>query len=168
MTSWGSPLPDPTQHIRVDYGVLREVIDHIMLAPARSVATRFGELPSLDEKIELNNLCEAWRDVIRNGARHSEHVDLYYAKNGAFAKQALKDHLVAVYERCRNEGRELAELPEGVSLEDLVFGIFFEGLLPANANVSTQNAVGIIIGKFFEACDIFDPHAEKGAPSASP
>lgn len=164
----GQPLPDPNQQIRVDYSVLREVIHHIMLAPARSIATRFGELPSIDEKVELNNLCEAWRDIIRNGARHSEHVDLYYEKNSVFAKQALKDHLVAAYERCRNEARGLAKLPNGVSVEDIVFCSFFEALLPANANVSMQNAVEIIIGKFFEACDIFDPYAEKGAPSASP
>ena len=55
----GTILPDPARIIRVDYGVLKEVVTHIMQSPSKAVTTRFGDLPELGEKIRLNNLCSA-------------------------------------------------------------------------------------------------------------
>ena len=164
----GMVLPDPAKIVRVDYGVLKEVIAHIMTSPSNSVLTRFGELPELGEKIKLNNLCSAWGDLIRNRARQSGHVDTYFAKNSTFTKQALRDHLVELYQRVRDAGRALTTIPSGINREDLIFDDFRRAVLPDNATVAMQDAVEILIGYYFEACDIFDPHAEKGLPNASP
>jgi len=160
-------LPDPTRIVQIDYSVLRDVVAHIMNSPSKAVTTRFGDLPELGEKIRLNNLCSAWGDVIRKGARQSGHVDNYFSKNSNFLKQALRDHLVEIYQRVRDAGRALQTIPDGINREDLIFDDFRRALLPGNATISAEAAVEILIGYYFEACDIFDPHADKESPSAS-
>lgn len=163
----GMILPDPGKIIRVDYGVLREVVEYIMTSPSSAAPTRFGDLPELGEKIGLNNLCSAWGDLIRKGARQSGHVDKYFSKNSTFMKQALRDHLVERYQKVRDAGRALPALPTDINREDLIFDDFRQSLLPENATVAAEGAVEILIGFYFEACDVFDPHADKGSPNAS-
>lgn len=164
----GALIPDPARIIKVNFGVLKDVIGHIMASPAESVSTRFGDLPDLADKIGLNHLSSPWADLLRKGARHSRHVDNYFAKNSTFMKQALRDHLVKVYVSVRDELRKQSRLPAGISREDLVFDEFRTQLLPENATRAVEDAVEIIIGFYFEACDVFDPNAKKGDPSASP
>lgn len=155
----GGMLPDPARIGSIDYGVLREVMDHIMTAPATAAPTRFGELPALDEKIKLNHLSNVWGDLIRHGARKSGHIDRYFAKNSTFAKQALRDHLVGLYNSARSS-IHAATLPKDVQPEDLTFAAFRQSLLPTDANVAAEAAADILIGYYFEACDIFDPFAK--------
>ena len=160
-------LPDPAKIVQIDYGVLRDVIAHIMASPSNAAPSRFGDLPELGNKITLNNLCSAWGDLIRKGARRSGHVDNYFSKNSTFMKQALRDHLVELYQKVRDAGRALSALPAGISREDLIFDDFRRALLPENATVPAEAAVEIILSYYFEACDVFDPHADKDSPNAS-
>ena len=157
----GGILPNPSGIVRVEYSQLREAIEHIMGAPADSVSTRFGPLPSLDEKIALNNLCGAWADLVRKGARLAGHVDNYFSKSSNFMKQALRDHLVNTYRRIRDTMVSPSVLPAGISIEDLLFDEFRLALLPPKAARSVEDAVEIIIGYYFEACDVFEPPASK-------
>jgi hypothetical protein len=163
----GMLLPDPAKIIRLDYGVLKEVVIHIMNSPSRATPTRFGDFPELAEKIQLNNLCSAWGDLIRKGARQSGHVDNYFSKNSTFMKQALRDHLVEHYQRVRDAKPSPSALSEGISREDLVFDDFRQALLPVNATVAEEGAVATLIGYYFETCDVFDQRADKGTPNAS-
>lgn len=160
-------LPDPAKISQVDYGVLKEVVAHIMNSPTSAAPTRFGDLPELGTKIRLNNLCSAWGDLIRKGARQSGHVDNYFSKNSTFMKQALRDHLVKHFQQVRDEGRSRLTLPAGIHREDLIFDDFRQRLLPVSSTVASETAVEIIIAYYFEACDVFDPHADKDSPSAS-
>ena len=163
----GTMFPDTAKLAQLDYGVLKEVIAHIMNAPVTDAPTRFGSLPELGDKIQLNKLSGVWGGVIESGARQSGHLDQYFSKNSHFAKQALRDHLVERYRRARDEGRALSVLPDGVSREDLIFSNFRESLLPVNATFAADAAVKVIIGYYFESCDIFDPYSEKDFPGAS-
>lgn len=161
-------FPDSSRIISIDYGILREVIAHIMDSPTSSAATRFGELPELEEKIRLNDLCSRWSDLIRAGARNSGRVDDYFKKNSQFLKQQLRDHLVGVYQLARDTWRDIPEKPQAIEPADFVFHRFREELLPANSTLSVEAAVDVLIGYYFEACDVFDPHSGKESPSASP
>jgi hypothetical protein len=98
------PIPDPRAIVNAQFGVLKEVIEHILLAPAATVETRFGDLPELDEKIRLNTLSTLWASMIRAGAIQAGHVDAYFAKNSTFARQHLRDHLVEQYRQAREGG----------------------------------------------------------------
>ena len=106
--------------------------------------------------------------LLRNAAQRAGHVDTFFGKNSTFTKQALKDHMIAVYEPIRDAGRMIKTLPTGISREDLVFADFRESLLPAQANEATAYALDILIGYYFESCDVFDPLVDKGVPNASP
>ena len=161
-------LPDPSRIVSIDYGVLRDVISHIMDSPTSSVATRWGDLPELEEKILLNDLCSRWGDLVRAGARQSGRVDDYFRKNSRFHKQQLRDHLVGVYQLARDAWRDNPAKPQGIEPADFVFHRFREELLPAASTHSVETAVDVLIGYYFEACDVFDPHSDKESPSASP
>jgi hypothetical protein len=162
----GAMLPDPSRVVSVDYGVLREVIAYIMSSPSAQAPTRFGDLPTIGDKIALNNLCAAWADLIRRGARLAGHVDAYFAKNSTFMKQSLRDHIVARYRLARDVGLAHTKVPSSVSREDLVFEELRDALLPTCATVAEEAAVSILLGYYFETCDIFDPHADEASPSA--
>ena len=71
----GGVLPDVSSFGQLDYTVMREVIEHIMNSRPTDAETRLGDLPELAEKIQLNNLSEAWAGRIKHGARHTNHVD---------------------------------------------------------------------------------------------
>ncbi len=161
-------LPEPTKIINIDYGILRDVISYIMNSPISSFATRLGDLPELDDKIQLNELCTGWGDIIRAGARQTGHVDTYFSKNSGFMKQQLKTHLVGLYQHARDGWRDKPAIPTGTQLAEFVFLAFRNDLLPPNATQAVQAAVDVLIGYYFEACDVFDPHAAKDSPSASP
>lgn len=164
----GMIVPNPSNAAHISFGVLREVIAHIMSSPRRTLVSPFGDFPELDDKIALNNLCSVWGDLIRTGARKAGHVDQYFSKNSTFMKQALRDHLVEAYREARDARRAISGMPVGISREDLIFDDFRQSLLPENANVAMEGAVEILIGYYFEACDIFDPRAQKDSPNASP
>ena len=161
-------LPDPSRIVSIDYGILREVISHIMGSPSSSAATRWGDLPELEEKIRLNDLCSRWSDLIKNAARQSGRVDDYFKKNSRFDKQQLRDHLVGVYQHARDSWRDNPAIPQGIEPADFVFHRFREELLPEKSTHSVETAVDVLIGYYFEACDVFDPHSGKESPSASP
>ncbi len=160
-------IPDPQKIGAVDYSVLKEVIANILATPAGQVTTRFGELPELSKKIELNHLGGPWGEIISQGARRAGHVDKYFARNSTFAKQSLRDHMVKVYQGVRDRYREQTAIASGMSREDLIFADFRQGLLSPDATVATEAAVDILIGYYFETCDIFVPFAAKDAPNAS-
>jgi hypothetical protein len=133
------------------------VIEYIMTTPAGAVETRFGDLPELGDKIRLNHLCSAWADLIRNSARHSGHVDKYFARNSRFTKQALRDHLVHAYQIARDQVQPDEPVRPNVSAEDVVFHGFRTGLFPDDATRPMCDAVDIVIAYYFEVCDIFAP-----------
>ena len=164
----GQLIPDASRVTSVDFGVLQDVILHIMNIPARAVTTRWGDLPELGEKVQLNNLSEAYAALLNNYARKAGRVDQFFAKNSNFQKQALRDHLIGAYHPVRDRGRAIKMIPDGVSREDLVFAEFRQSLLPVGANVASEDALDILIAYYFESCDVFDPHADPGAANASP
>lgn len=163
----GAMLPDPSKIVRVDYGALRDVVTHIMSSPVNAAPTRFGDLPDLDEKIRLNNLCSAWADAIRGGARRAGHVDGYFSKNSTYTKQTLRDHVAEMYRRAREVSLSMPAPPLGINREDIAFAELREKMLP-NATVAAEAAVDILIGYYFEACDVFESPTDEDHADAPP
>lgn len=163
-----SVIPDPERISNLDYGILREVIQHIMAAPAKGTVPRFGELPTVEEKVQLAHLSDVWRSYLVVGARLSSHIDGYFAQNSNFAKQELQKHVVQAYASLKRDLTEAAFLPSGMTRSDIVFGELREVLLPANATLSHENALNVVLAYFFETCDIFDPLADSTNASAVP
>ena len=159
-----SVLPSPAAIAKLDFGVLNEVIKHILEMPSSASPTRLGELPELDEKVQLNKISVPWAEVIRAGARQAGHLETYFEKNSNFVRRELRDHVVNQYEESRGWVEEnLAEKSDN----DSVFVEMRTRLLPAEANIAHTSAVDIILGFYFEACDIFDPYQEVNKDAAS-
>ena len=78
--------------------------------------------------------------------RWSDSTTLRRAGNGAL--QIAKELV--------SEQRELE-----IARVDAVFDVFRRSLCPPGSVVGTWLAVDLIIGYFFEACDVFDPNAKK-------
>jgi len=157
-------LPSTTGIERIDFGVLKEVIRYILEMPSSASSTRLGELPELDEKVRLNTISDPWADVIRAGARQAGHLEAYFEKNSNFVRRELRDHIVSQYEAAKQWVVE--NIPEEGD-NDSVFVELRTRLLPDNAKVPHANAVDIILGYYFEACDVFDPFKEADTDVAS-
>lgn len=170
-TEWdrilGGAVPDPDRIVGLDYGVLGEVIRHIMSCEVEMEEARIDLPPELDEKIELNQLSKANAVRIMNGALQTGHIDRYFKANSVFALENLRDHVVGVYEASKKA--IAASPPESLSVVDSVFLVFRRNLFPRHATTATALAVDAIIGYFFEACDVFDPSSSsRGLPGATP
>jgi hypothetical protein len=162
----GSVIPNPSRVSAIDYGVLREVIEHIMNSPSGRVTTRFGDLPTVNDKIVLNNLNGPWADIIRQGARQSGHVDAYFAKNSTFMKQALRDHIAECYRAACESYAQYSSLPTSVSRQDLVFEELRAAFLPPASTFAVEAAVAVLLGYYFETCDIFESRTNEARSSA--
>lgn len=169
-TAWdsvlGMPLPDPAKIARIDYSILAEVVKHIMTTEVDESETRIDLPPELDEKIKLNELSQTHAVKIQNGAIYSGHVRKFFDANSVFALDELRGHIVGVYETAKTVVRDNPS--QDCRAADDVFVLFRQALFPKHRTISAASAVDAVIGYFFEACDVFDPHANKGLPGASP
>jgi hypothetical protein len=170
-TEWdriiGMPVPDPSRLVNLDYSVLGEVIRFVLCGDLADSETRLDLPPELDQKIELNGLSRPHAVRVQNGALHAGHIDKYFSANTTFALAELRDHVVGHYETAKKVIRE-NNPPDGTRPIDALFTLFRHSLFPKGATAAAAIPVDAVIGYFFEACDIFDPKAEKELPGASP
>ena len=162
----GMSVPDPERIKNLDYSVLAEVVHFIMSAEIAESETRLSLPPELDEKIRLNKLSRTHAIRIQNGALLIGRIDDYFRRNSSFALSALRDHVVGYFETAKKVIAD--DPPEKGSTVDAVFDLFRRSLFPKNATTATASSVDAVIGYFFEACDVFDPKADKDLPGASP
>lgn len=157
------PIVDGSHIHSLDFAAVNEVIQYVLDIPASDIETRFGELPEVDQKVQLNGLASAWADLVRAGARQSGHIEAYFTKNSLFLRKTVRDHVVGAYSE--SQAAIPAKVPEGVRRVDLVFSDFRQRITPPGAKVGVLGAVDSLIGYYFEACDIFDPFVD-GASDA--
>jgi hypothetical protein len=162
----GMPVPDPVRVAGLDYSVLGEVIRFILSSDAAEEEVRLDLPPELDEKINLIDLSSTNAALIKRGAMMTGHVEKYIKNYSAFALAELRDRVVAHYETAK--AQILQSPPSSGSVVDAVFFLFRRSLVPRGATVAALTAVDAIVGYFFEACDVFDPKAERGSSGASP
>jgi hypothetical protein len=152
-----SPIVGGSHIHGLEFGAVNEVIQFILEIPADGVATRFGELPEVDQKVKLNGIASAWADLIRAGARQSGHLDVYFEKNSLFLRKTVRDHVVGAY--LESQAAVAVQTPSDVNRCDLVFADFRQRITPPKAKINVLGSVDALISYYFEACDIFDPFA---------
>jgi len=162
----GMPLPDPTKIVRIDFSVLAEVVKHIMTTEVDDSETRIELPPELDDKIKMNGLSPTHAVKIQNGAIYSGAFRKYFDANSVFALNALRDHVVGIYETAKKVIRD--DPANDSRTVDAVFILFRKSLFPKNRTIAAASVVDAVIGYFFEVCDVFDPYIDKRLPGASP
>jgi hypothetical protein len=163
----GGAIPDPSRVMMLDYTVLGEVIRHILAADVPESAARLDLPPELEQKIKLNDLSEVAAARIQYGALLNGRIERYFEANSPFARDELRDRVVGVFEAAKASVARDGP-PANESIADRVFLLFRRNLFPRNASVATAIAVDAVVGYYFEACDVFDPHALEDQPGASP
>lgn len=157
----GAPIPETGLLENVDFGILREVINHVL--SRRVPVSREGALnaPDFEEKIQFNGLTKHAAAFLTVGSYQSEAVKDYFSKNSTYARQELRDRLNSLYLESRHR---LASL--GYSSREIGDLVFFDLLgiltpiLPQASARAIQDAAIVVLSYYFEACDIFeDPNA---------
>jgi hypothetical protein len=141
-----------------DFGVLREVVIHILQYPIPISEESVLSAPDFGEKLRFNGLSPEVGKLLTVASYQSEVVTDYFSKNSTFAKQNLRNHLASMYAEARKVNAE-----DDPHLGDLVFFHLLGSLtpaVPAERAGDVQRAALVVIAFFFEACDVFeDPHA---------
>jgi hypothetical protein len=156
----GAPIPGPGPLASVDFGILREVIHHIL--DQGIPVSREGTLtaPDFEEKIQFNGLTRSVATLLTVGSYQSEAVKDYFSKNSHYARQELRDHLNSLYLESHQRLSARGYLPGEIG--DLVFFDMLDTLTPPASGAPTraaQDAAIVVMAYYFEACDIFeDPY----------
>lgn len=161
-----SPIPDASPLESVDFGVLREVIRHVLEKKTPIALDGILEAPDFDDKIAFNGLTKGVATLLTVGSYQSEAVADYFSNNSTFARQQLRNHLSAMYTLGRERLRKKKVSKD--DLGDMVFIDLLNQIMPPGRGVSSrlradaQAAALVVMAFYFEACDIFE------SPNAAP
>jgi hypothetical protein len=160
----GTPIPETGPLDNVDFGVLREVIRHVLekRTPLTSEATL--RVPDFDDKIKFNGLSSSVANLLTFGSYQSDAIEDYFSRNSNFARQEVRDRLSSLYQDSR---QRFSRFGYGApNLGNVVFFDLLESITPdlpkaAQSNkAAAQEAAIVVMAYYFEACDIFeDPNA---------
>ncbi len=137
-------LPDP-QNIKIlDYSVLNEVVAHIMSISLIPKGGTSYNIPDWSKKIKFNKLSKTIASYLNSAYIQVGCLEEYLKNNGDFLAEELKDKLLRLY-----------LLGKKTKKGDKLFMYILAEASP-KAGSAYQNAVLVIMAKYFEVCDIFE------------
>lgn len=140
-------LPNIEKIVNIDYSILNQVIGFIMELPLKPIT---GEIkfPDWDEKIQFNNLSSYSKFLLNNGSQTVGALDIYLRKQ-SFLAEELQKKMISVYQEIKQEWKNFAFIGENIFWE------IIERCSPQKSR-PFQEAVIVILAKYFESCDIFE------------
>jgi hypothetical protein len=159
----GTPIPESGPLENVDFGVLREIIRHILIQETPFKPEAVLKAPDFNGKIRFNGLSSPVAALLTVGSYQNDAVEDYFSKNSNFARQEVRDRLSSMYVISRQRFLTLGH--KSAEIGDLVFFDLLENTTPSLPNSprrekSAQSAAIVVMAYYFEACDIFeDPNA---------
>lgn len=141
-------LPDPQSMRSLDFNVVNEVVAHIMQLPL-NVSDESYIAPDWDKKIEFNGLSEKPANYLNAAYFQVGGLEEYLKNNGDFLAEELKNRMRSLY----------ISKKENRSGDELFMYILSEA--SPKTGSAYQNAVLVIMAKYFEACDIFEEPPEE-------
>lgn len=151
-----TPIPSPEILDSVDYGVLSEVVNHILAMQTPVPDKPSLNAPAFDEKIKFNGLTNNVGALLTVASYQSDAITDFFSKNSDYAKQRLRDRLATVYSE---SVVELQNHPVMNSGDDIFFKILKQ-ITPATQSPqqskAAQDAALVVMAFYFEACDIFE------------
>ncbi len=139
-------LPNVDNISNLDYSALNEVVGYIMKL---SIAVK-GEVkfPDWDEKINFNQLSEYPKSLLNMGSQNLGSLDKFLSQN-SFLADGLQQHITGVYNTIRDNWKDFD------TNGDNIFWEIINQCSPKQ-EAPYQNAVIVIMSKYFESCDIFE------------
>ena len=143
------PLPDPSRIRYLDYSILNEVIGYIMgMSLAKAISSDI-KIPDWDEKIKFNGLSQPVARLLNNGSIQIASLTKYLANRGNFLADELRNKINEIYVAEREQFKR----------DELFWRIV--SIASPKEEQAYQAAVIVIMAKYFEACDIFEPPPEE-------
>jgi hypothetical protein len=141
-------LPDPARIRCLDYSILNEVIEYIMGMPLMKAVSSDILFPDWDKKIKFNKLSQTVAKLLNNGSIQTASLTEYLTNQGNFLADDLRNKMNEIYVA----GKEHC-------IGDELFWRIVDAASPREEQ-AYQSAVIVIMAKYFEACDIFEPPEE--------
>ena len=143
-------IPNP-EEIELDYGVLNEVISHLLSFPSDIPKTKDLNVPDFDTKIQFNKLSKIPATLLNNaGLKLYQLEEFFRNSNSKTIRKDLQIKFINFYEDSDEKFDSSDE-------------IFFSILTEASKDVkcdgdkeqSIQDSVLVLMAYYFEHCDIF-------------
>jgi hypothetical protein len=159
----GTTIPDIGLLHDVSFGVLREVINHVLEQQVPLKPEAALRAPDFTDKINFNGLTSVVAALLTVGSYQNDAVKDYFSKNSTFARQEVRDRLNSMYITSRQKFSSLSAATAEIG--DLTFFDLLEQVTPPTKKLprmqkAVQEAAIVVMAYYFEACDIFeDPNA---------
>lgn len=150
-------IPDVSMIVKVHYGILTEVVGHILKnIPNKAVPGKLIS-PEFEIKLTFNDLSAA-APYLKAGSIQSSAVESFFERNSDFALQAVRQSLNDMYMDATQEGF-IANPNIGLTAQDQMYFHILSSATPTVGNgqfPAAQRAVQVLLSYFFESCDIFE------------
>lgn len=140
-------IPYIERIINIDFSILNEVISFIMKLPLKPIIGNI-KYPDWNEKIQFNKLGSQSEFLLNNGSQTLGALNTFLNKQ-SFLAETLQEKMISIYGKIKSDWREFSTTGENVFWEIL------EQCTPRKEK-AFQDAVIVIMAKYFESCDIFE------------
>jgi hypothetical protein len=151
--------PNPAEIKVLSFGIVDEVIRHIVENTETRPLGKSLVAPDFEEKIVFNRLTVTGH-LLRDANYRCGSLEEYFRANSHFCRQQVRDCLQALYEAslaCR-----FADDPDGATSADRQLFHILNEITPKpptrnpRLEKELQDAALVVMAYFFEACDIFE------------
>jgi hypothetical protein len=150
-------IPNPDKIETLDYSVLAQIIAHVLKQKSNLEPSKLLSAPDFSEKIKFNGLGLQTSALLTTASYQVGILDKYFELNSDFTKQELRDTINDLYKSALT--KDFSSDRSGVNKNDLVFLDILNSIAPSGTQ-ATINAALVVMGYFFESCDIFeDPNS---------
>jgi len=142
-----------TEDVDVQFGVVQEVIDYLLLVPSIPSKESIPNNPNFEKKIVFNNLGKATANKLNTYRLQQYKLDDFFSLQSA----TLKEHLRIVFNSLYVNAE--ASRPDTPTKNDEIFWEIYLKSYP-NHNMATEAAILTLMSYYFEYCDIFKAPTE--------
>jgi len=145
-------IPKIDTILKLDYSILHEIVGYILELPLKPI---IGEIkfPDWDEKIQFNKLSPYSKHLLNNGTQTFGALDLFLHKQ-SFLAEELQKKMISIYQEIKEKWKSVSFTGEHIFWE------MIEQCSPRKSK-AFQEAIIVILAKYFESCDIFEEPKNK-------
>jgi len=144
-------FPFLSGNIKIEFGVIKEVVDFLMRKEDCSDFREFLDVPDFDEKIKINRLSKRVTALLNEGLLKTGELRSFFEFNTDYIERELQIRFNNLYQEAKKSH------PED---PDLMYFYIRKAASPREHSAIYQ-VIDILMAYYFEACDIFEPPLPK-------
>lgn len=135
----------------LNYDVLNEVVNYLMNYDFKEDSIEKIVPPDFEKKILFNGLSKKVEGLLNSGYAQTNALEHYFSNNSEFLRNEIKTKLHGLYLEANDKFNQAS-----AETSDDKFFYIWEKACPSN-KLAIRNTVLVLMGYYFEACDIFEP-----------